>query len=208
MKSGACHKAEVQLSLELHEACPRLYDKGDSLDSKRPVALQYKAQTLLRNHRNQPPHTDLAMRSRPHRVSRRANGDVLPSAPPILKLSHDTVALVRLDFSTHLREQLQLLLTSSLQICDLLLPVDVLSLYRSCKAIRTFLRLKTSKPLWKIARANVEGLPECPEWLTEPQFVSLCFEEFCTRCLTTDPYSRSSIWPFGVRYCLSCRNAL
>ena len=180
------------------------------MDSRRPVALQYKAQTLLRNHRNQPPYTDLAMRSRSHRVSRRANADVLPSAPPILKLSHDTLALVRPDFVDSFARAVAAfnLLTSSLQICDLLLPMDVLSLYRSCKAIRTFLRLASSKPLWKIARANVEGLPECPEWLTEPQFVSLCFEEFCTRCLTTDPYSRSSIWPFGVRYCLSCRNAL
>ncbi|KAI1785312.1 hypothetical protein LXA43DRAFT_837346, partial [Ganoderma leucocontextum] len=65
------------------------------------------------------------------------------------------------------------------QICDLLLPADILGLYRSCKTIRAFLQQGPSKILWKTARANVEGLPACPDWLTEPQFASLCFDEFC-----------------------------
>ena len=84
----------------------------------------------------------------------------------------------------------------------------MLSLYRSCKPIRTFLQLDSSKRLWKAARANVEDLPEHPEWLTEPQFASLCFEEFCTRCLTTDSHSEDALWAFGVRYCLPCKGVM
>ncbi|PIL27813.1 hypothetical protein GSI_10967 [Ganoderma sinense ZZ0214-1] len=116
---------------------------------------------------------------------RRSNAAAFPSSPPILNLSHDTLALV----------------------CDLLLPVDVLNLSRSCKSIHNFLHQASSKFVWKAARANVQGLPDCPKWLSEPQFASLCFEDFCFRCLAMDTYSRSPLWPFGIRYCLPCRTA-
>ncbi|PIL24704.1 hypothetical protein GSI_12590 [Ganoderma sinense ZZ0214-1] len=126
------------------------------------------------------------MRSRSHRLSRRANAGAFPTLPPILKLHLDVVAL----------------------ICDHLHPTDVLSLSRTCKEIHRFLHVKPSRWAWRAAFRNVEGLPACPKWLPEPQYATLCFEEFCTRCLATDPASTSSLWPFGVRYCLPCRNAM
>ncbi|PIL33818.1 hypothetical protein GSI_04443 [Ganoderma sinense ZZ0214-1] len=105
--------------------------------------------------------------------------------PPIFKLSRDPLAM----------------------ICDYLLPAEVLSLYRSCKTIHGFLQLTSSKGIWKSARANVAGLPECPEWLTEPQYAALCFDDFCCQCLAVDKYSVSPIWPLYVRYCWHCRVA-
>lgn len=38
---------------------------------------------------------------------------------------------------------------------------------------------RTSAYLWKAARANVEGLPECPSYLSEPQYANLVFSPHC-----------------------------
>jgi hypothetical protein len=38
---------------------------------------------------------------------------------------------------------------------------------------------RTSRTIWKNARSNVEGLPDCPGDLSEPQYASLLFEHVC-----------------------------
>jgi len=39
---------------------------------------------------------------------------------------------------------------------------------------------KQSISVWKDARANVEGLPECPDGLSEPYYANLMFVNTCT----------------------------
>lgn len=38
---------------------------------------------------------------------------------------------------------------------------------------------RTSMTVWKQARSNLEGLPECPDDLSEPQYANLLFEHSC-----------------------------
>ena len=58
-------------------------------------------------------------------------------------------------------------------------PMDLLNLARTTKDFRSFLMKKSAAPFWKAARKNVEGLPECPEDLSEPQYVNLLFDAHC-----------------------------
>jgi len=34
--------------------------------------------------------------------------------------------------------------------------------------------------VWRDVRANVDGLPDCPDELTEPQYADLVFGKSCT----------------------------
>ena len=56
---------------------------------------------------------------------------------------------------------------------------DILHLSRLCKDFRSFFMSKHSAPFWKAARANVEGLPECPDDMSEPAYASLVFSDHC-----------------------------
>lgn len=38
---------------------------------------------------------------------------------------------------------------------------------------------RSATSVWKDARANIEGLPDLPADLTEPQYASLAFDPFC-----------------------------
>ena len=59
-------------------------------------------------------------------------------------------------------------------------PRDLLSLARTTKNFRAFLMSrKTSVLSWKASRANVEGLPDCPEFLSEPAYANLAFSAVC-----------------------------
>jgi hypothetical protein len=52
------------------------------------------------------------------------------------------------------------------QIFSHLLPLDILYLARTTKEFRDVLMHRSSISLWKAARANVPGFPECPPYLT------------------------------------------
>ncbi|GJE96368.1 hypothetical protein PsYK624_125630 [Phanerochaete sordida] len=84
-----------------------------------------------------------------------------------------------------------------------LIPVDLLHLARTDKAFRKFLLSRATLPLWKSAFAQVEGIPKCPPWLSEPAYASLAFENYCHRCGKTG--TKMIYWHFGVRYCPLCR---
>lgn len=78
--------------------------------------------------------------------------------------------------------------------------------------------------VWKQARANVPGLPDCPLDLAEPEYAVLCFEKHCTvrynfvpHFLLLSRYVTSSyfqgcirnvpshhIWGARVRLCKRC----
>lgn len=66
-----------------------------------------------------------------------------------------------------------------MQIFSELEPSDLLRLSRTSKDIRSFLMSKNSAIIWKAARKNVEGFPDCPEDLNEPQFANLAFSSHC-----------------------------
>ncbi|KAI1786180.1 hypothetical protein LXA43DRAFT_898457 [Ganoderma leucocontextum] len=85
-------------------------------------------------------------------------------------------------------------------------PRDLLSLARTTKEFRAFLMSRTAGTFWKVARQQVEGLPECPEHLSEPAYANLVFSSHCYECLK--PNVKNTLWEFGVRYCPSCKDKL
>lgn len=66
------------------------------------------------------------------------------------------------------------------QVFSHLHPMDLLNLARACKEFRQFfMNKRKSQTLWRAARGNVEGLPECPERLSEPAYAALVFDPYC-----------------------------
>jgi hypothetical protein len=65
------------------------------------------------------------------------------------------------------------------QIFGHLLPLDVLNLSRTTKQIRRVLLHRSSVFIWKAARANVLGFPECPQFMSEPAYANLAFDQHC-----------------------------
>lgn len=68
------------------------------------------------------------------------------------------------------------------QIFGHLNPVDVLQLARTTKALRDILMRRSALSVWKYALGNVEGLPDCPSDLAEPQWAALVFDTLCHVC--------------------------
>ncbi|KAF8067025.1 hypothetical protein FPV67DRAFT_1225260 [Lyophyllum atratum] len=58
-------------------------------------------------------------------------------------------------------------------------PRDLLSLSRVTKEFRALFMSRTSRVVWREALESVRGLPPCPPDLTEPQYASLLFEQYC-----------------------------
>ncbi|KAF7970222.1 hypothetical protein HWV62_24754 [Athelia sp. TMB] len=58
-------------------------------------------------------------------------------------------------------------------------PQDLLRLSRTTKALRRILMQRSAISIWKAVMGQVEGLPECPSDLNEPQFASLAFDSYC-----------------------------
>ncbi len=65
------------------------------------------------------------------------------------------------------------------QVFSFMHPRDLLSLARTTRDFRTFLSSRSSAPFWKAARKNVEGLPDCPQYLSEPAYANLMFFAHC-----------------------------
>ncbi|KAG8951208.1 hypothetical protein FRC04_006690 [Tulasnella sp. 424] len=87
------------------------------------------------------------------------------------------------------------------ELCTELTPLDLLQLARSTRRLREILMSKGSKSIWKRARANIEGLPDCPEDLSEPQYASLMFEVGCQSC---HKGTRKTDYQLRIRLCNSC----
>ena len=69
-------------------------------------------------------------------------------------------------------------------------PNDLLTLCRTCKIFRRHLLDDKKKFIWQRAQENFEGLPPCPEDISEPAYASLVFDSLChvstsfnSRCL-------------------------
>ncbi|KAF8959594.1 hypothetical protein BDZ97DRAFT_1837041 [Flammula alnicola] len=89
------------------------------------------------------------------------------------------------------------------EILGLLNPIDLLHLSRTTKALRGVLMTRSAIFVWKLARSNVEGLPPCPDDLTEPQYANLLFADSCHFCLRT-PSIATIVWSARVRCCDKC----
>ena len=73
-----------------------------------------------------------------------------------------------------------LMMTSQfLQIFGHLKPLDLLHLARTTKDLRAILMKRSSISIWKRARSQLNGLPDCPDDLSEPQYAELLFGKAC-----------------------------
>ncbi|KAF8835463.1 hypothetical protein BDN67DRAFT_975299 [Paxillus ammoniavirescens] len=81
-------------------------------------------------------------------------------------------------------------------------PMDVLNLARTTKSFRQLLMRKSSAFIWKTSCKQIDGLPDCPPDLTEPQYVNLVFDPHCHRCGKVVPTIH---WRLRLRYCPACR---
>ncbi|KAF8546570.1 hypothetical protein OG21DRAFT_1103438 [Imleria badia] len=52
--------------------------------------------------------------------------------------------------------------------------MELLNLARTCKSLRQLLMDSASAFVWKTARCQVDGLPDCPADLTEPELQTSC----------------------------------
>lgn len=90
------------------------------------------------------------------------------TSPPVCPCALSTVCLPT-----------PLLTAASAQIFSHLLPIDLLNLARTSKSFRTLLMSRSSRTLWRVSRQLVDGLPECPEHLSEPAYANLVFSNHC-----------------------------
>ncbi|KDQ59953.1 hypothetical protein JAAARDRAFT_637497 [Jaapia argillacea MUCL 33604] len=81
-------------------------------------------------------------------------------------------------------------------------PKDLLHLTWTSKAFHQILARSSSKWLWKQARCNIENLPECPSYLTEPQYARLFFDPHCHYCGTSGV--QVVLWVYRRRACKAC----
>ncbi|KAI0721707.1 hypothetical protein C8T65DRAFT_800234 [Cerioporus squamosus] len=58
-------------------------------------------------------------------------------------------------------------------------PKDLLNMSRASRDFRSFLLNRTNAGLWRAARSNVPGLPDCPPFLSEPAYANLVFSFQC-----------------------------
>ncbi|KIJ18021.1 hypothetical protein PAXINDRAFT_97546 [Paxillus involutus ATCC 200175] len=90
------------------------------------------------------------------------------------------------------------------QIFTFLHPMDLLNLTRTTKAFRQLLMQKSSAFAWKTARGQLEGFPDCPPDLSEPEYANLVFYPHCHNCGNVVPTIH---WRLRRRYCPSCRKS-
>ncbi|KAI9569475.1 hypothetical protein HD554DRAFT_2020544 [Boletus coccyginus] len=83
-----------------------------------------------------------------------------------------------------------------------LMPLDLLRLARTTKQFRQLLMHRSSVSIWIAARKNVPDLPDCPPYMSEPQFANLVFDTHCHEC--SSPNIRSIDWRIGRRICAKC----
>ncbi|KAJ6513374.1 hypothetical protein C8R45DRAFT_345014 [Mycena sanguinolenta] len=84
-------------------------------------------------------------------------------------------------------------------------PLDLLNLARTTKEIRGILMSRSSRFIWKESRSHVEGLPNPPRDLSEPQYANLCFSTHCHQCLAIPVMT--IVWSARTRLCKKCMGA-
>ncbi|KAJ3852826.1 hypothetical protein EV368DRAFT_82140 [Lentinula lateritia] len=82
-------------------------------------------------------------------------------------------------------------------------PGDLLRLARTSKDLRGLLMSKSSEAIWRVARANVEGLPPRPNDLNEPQYARLIYDAYCYVC-NHKGRCENVLWRFRARVCKNC----
>lgn len=92
------------------------------------------------------------------------------------------------------------------QVLCLLVPLDLLNLSRTDKALRTLLMSRSSSFYWKQAQDNLaDKPPPCPETLSEPAYCNFLFTNHChvmnlvllisVECFQTSDWStRNASW--------------
>ncbi|KAI0779425.1 hypothetical protein C8Q74DRAFT_689905 [Fomes fomentarius] len=105
-----------------------------------------------------------------------------------------------------LKDMLDMPLDILFEIFSLMHPRDLLNLARTSKPLRALLMNRQSAPFWKAARQQVEGLPDCPPYLSEPEYANLAFFSHCHSCLKNN--IKTVIWEFSVRYCQQCKEGM
>ncbi|KAG2037416.1 hypothetical protein BDR03DRAFT_863849, partial [Suillus americanus] len=65
------------------------------------------------------------------------------------------------------------------QIFSLLEPIDLLHLFRTNKAFRKVLSSKNAVSVWKAARVNRGGVPNCLSGMSEMEWANLLFAQEC-----------------------------
>ncbi|KAG8925925.1 hypothetical protein FRC02_009339 [Tulasnella sp. 418] len=89
------------------------------------------------------------------------------------------------------------------EICSHLYPVDLLHLARSSKRLRAILMTEDSVSIWRTSRKNqVNGLPDCPDDLSEPQYAALVFTTVCQGC--TGLRAVRVHYGLRTRHCIRC----
>ncbi|TFK92410.1 hypothetical protein K466DRAFT_625452, partial [Polyporus arcularius HHB13444] len=83
-------------------------------------------------------------------------------------------------------------------------PRDLLNMSRTSRDFRSFLMNRANAGLWRAARSNEPGLPECPPFLSEPAYANVVFSSLCHVCLKNVPHHTRVFIEFGARYCTKC----
>ena len=65
------------------------------------------------------------------------------------------------------------------QVFHHLHPYDLLHLARTTKTLRKLLMARSASTIWRRARENVPGLPDCPKDMSEPAYANLLFDPHC-----------------------------
>ncbi|KAF8996653.1 hypothetical protein BDQ17DRAFT_1249595 [Cyathus striatus] len=87
------------------------------------------------------------------------------------------------------------------EILQLLHPLDLIHLTRTAKAVRRILYDQSAISVWKQARHTINGLPECPDDISEPYYAALLFEKHCQQCLSK---ASQICWEYRTRWCQKC----
>ncbi|KAI0714186.1 hypothetical protein C8T65DRAFT_772641 [Cerioporus squamosus] len=89
-----------------------------------------------------------------------------------------------------------------IEIFGCLHPKDLLSFVRSCKDFCRFLLHPKHDFIWRKAREQVEGMPDCPPFLSERAYAHVAFSWYCHGCAKKN--IPDVFWPWFARYCSTC----
>ncbi|KAI0721701.1 hypothetical protein C8T65DRAFT_724501 [Cerioporus squamosus] len=102
-----------------------------------------------------------------------------------------------------LKDMLEMPLDVLMEIFSFMHPKDLLNLARTSKTFRAFLMNRSAQQLWKASIAQVDDLPPCPTYISEPEYINLLFFTYCHICLKSNV--QTVYFEFSARYCPSCR---
>ncbi|KDR77405.1 hypothetical protein GALMADRAFT_224794 [Galerina marginata CBS 339.88] len=90
-----------------------------------------------------------------------------------------------------------------LEIFSWATPRSLLNLSRTTKSWHSLLTSRSSIPLWKTARSNLDDFPDIPDDLNELQYANLAFGTTCSFCFKTYRNTRV-VWVPRLRTCGRC----